>query len=239
MATNYSTLKSAETELTKRFYNYIDHTREMHETALKALVAVKEGKDFSDHTQRVFAMERVANLTKADILDEATWTISREQPRAGDLRFLIAIVCSISDLERICDYAKGIAWFLTRFNEMPPFALDLAIGLERLGIAGYGEIFEIFKAREADLSYRHACKLRNEFGQAYLKSFKQLGGMLIKDPQMLMQNDGQMFLNLVVLFKHVERIIDHVTNVTEYFVYIKEANFFANAHRSNPQGSND
>lgn len=239
MATNYSTLKSAETELTKRFYDYIDHTRQMHETALKALVAIRDGQDYLPHTQRVYAMERVANLTKADILDEATWTISREQPRASDLRFLIAIICSITDLERICDYAKGIARFLNRFNKMPAPALEIAIHLERLSIAGYVEIFEIFKEREAEMAYHHAAKMQSDFGQAYLKAFKQLGSMLIKEPQMLLQNDGEMFLNLIILFKHVERVIDHVTNVTEYFVYIKEADFFANAHRQNPLGSKE
>lgn len=239
MATNYNTLKSAEVELTGRFYQYIDHTREMHETALAALTAVKDGTDFSGHAQRIFAMERVANLTKANLMDEVVWTISREQPRAGDLRFLTAILCSIIDLERICDYAKGIALFLTRFNKLPGPALELAIGLERLSLAGYGEIFEIFKAREADHAYRHACKLRNDFGLAYLKTFKQLGGMLIREPEMLLQNGGEMFLNLVILFKHVERIIDHVTNVTEYFVYIKEADFFSSAKKINPQGSDE
>ena len=57
--------------------------------------------------RRLIAEDRVLNKKRFAIEDEALVLIATQQPMAGDLRTIAAVLAIISELERIGDYAKG------------------------------------------------------------------------------------------------------------------------------------
>src|SRR5688572_25285671 len=74
------------------------------------------GKAIDSLVQRDFALARqvidedaVINRKRYQIEEQAINLIARQQPMASDLRGIVAILNIVVDLERIGDYAAGIA----------------------------------------------------------------------------------------------------------------------------------
>ncbi|MBA3469160.1 MAG: phosphate signaling complex protein PhoU [Herpetosiphonaceae bacterium] len=81
-----------------------------------------------EHNQPAFAHEIIAKDREIDMRRYAIETaalhvIARQQPLAGDLRVVSAILDLASELERIGDYAEGIAEIFLRCARQPPLAL--------------------------------------------------------------------------------------------------------------------
>lgn len=227
MAVNYGNLKKSETELIQKFYEYLDHTYQMHRTVLKALEEFQNPQQLKTEIQKIYELEKISNITQADLLDECTWIISKDQPRASHLRFVIAIINSINDLERICDYANNIAKFLERStNSLDPGAIELVKELESIAVDSYHKIFNHFREHDANETYKYAEELQETFSTAYIEKFKEIRSTYIKNAVNMTDDESKFFVNLILAFKNVERILDHVTNIIEYFIYIKESNFF-------------
>jgi phosphate transport system protein len=165
---------------------------------------------------RVIADEQRVNRLEREIDEACTHIIARRAPAAGDLRLLIMIYKTITDLERIGDEAKKIALAAraVRLNERltPGFpeirtmsavvvdmlrrALD---GLARLEPNGAGEIARM--DQEAD---------------GHFKSImRELLTYMIEDPRTISPA-----LDLVFVAKALERIGDHAKNISEYLVYM-------------------
>ena len=51
-----------------------------------------------------------------ELLDECIWTISKDDPRANHLRFIISIIYSTKDISRSCEYAQSSAKIIVRNN---------------------------------------------------------------------------------------------------------------------------
>lgn len=222
MAINYGSLKQAENNLLKKFYAYLSHTYKMHLVVIKTFEEYANIEEVNKKIQRVFELEKISNITQAELLDECTWMISKEQPQAGHLRFVIAIINSINDLERICDYANNLAKFLEKTPSMKPDHLTSLATLERLAIDNFYKIFEHFRTHDAFNSYEYAEELLNDFTKKFREHLEVFNDSFFRENQ----HDNGVAVSLILAFKNVERIMDHIMNVIEYFIYIKEAHFF-------------
>ncbi|MCF0227672.1 MAG: PhoU family transcriptional regulator, partial [Malacoplasma sp.] len=107
MAINYSMTKESEKILRKAFFNFYDH---VYDSWKKLSDTYKRHEDISDlDLEKFFLYEDKSNSLEAEMLEECIWHISRNTPVASHLRFIISIIYSISDLERMADYVISIA----------------------------------------------------------------------------------------------------------------------------------
>ncbi len=232
MAINYGTLRQSEKELIQKFYDYLEHANQMHLSILKALHSEPGSPEWTETIGRVQDMEKESNITHADLLDECTWIISKEQPQASHLRFVIAIINSINDLERICDYANNLSKFMAQNPQIYKPALDVVEDMENFAIVSYQKIFDFFKTNDAQASHQFALKLQDESNSKFFQALKALRQIYsrISFEANDRSRENKELIHVVLALKNVERILDHAINVIEHFVFIKESNFFFSKH---------
>src|SRR4051794_25723729 len=93
---------------------------------LTSMVDKAIGKAVESLTQRDFLLARqvidddaIVNSKRFHIEEQAIQLIATQQPLASDLRAIIAILNIVVDLERIGDYAAGIAKITLRHEDRP------------------------------------------------------------------------------------------------------------------------
>lgn len=148
-------------------------------------------------------------------LDESCFRLLvRYQPAATDLRFLMAVIQIVTDLERVGDSSKNIAESALVLNEDPPLKpyVDLprmcAIAREMLRDA-----LDSFLERDEQKALA-VCRRDNEIDNLYEQIFRELLTFMVEDPKRVSRA-----LNLLLVAQNVERIADHATNVAEHVVY--------------------
>lgn len=98
-----------------------------------------------DSARRIIAQDSEINRRRFLLEDTTLTIIATQQPMAGDMRFLAGTLEIISELERIGDYAKGIARITTMLGRdsgltMPPQLgemCELALGMLRRSVEAF------------------------------------------------------------------------------------------------------
>jgi phosphate transport system protein len=90
----------------------------MVEKAIIESVDILKRRDL-EGARRLIAEDRILNEKRFAIEDDALVLIATQQPMAGDMRTLAAVLAIISELERIGDYAKGISKINLMMGEAP------------------------------------------------------------------------------------------------------------------------
>jgi phosphate transport system protein len=90
----------------------------MVESALTDSVEILKRRD-REGSRRLITQDRLLNERRFAIEADALALIATQQPMAGDLRTLAAILDITAELERIGDYAKGIAKINLMIGEEP------------------------------------------------------------------------------------------------------------------------
>ncbi|MDP6347434.1 MAG: phosphate signaling complex protein PhoU, partial [Dehalococcoidia bacterium] len=70
--------------------------------------------------QKVIEEDIAVNRKRFDIEEKCVRLLATQQPMAGDLRTLVAVLSMIIDLERIGDHAEGIAKITLMNGDEPP-----------------------------------------------------------------------------------------------------------------------
>ncbi len=115
MSTNYNILLKSEKKLKELILSYILLMHEIHKK-----LWLDTNKYINDNLHIIFDnVERRLKRSKDmedELLDECIWTISKDDPRANHLRFIISIIYSAKDISRSCEYAQSIAKIIVRNN---------------------------------------------------------------------------------------------------------------------------
>lgn len=140
--------------------------------------------------------------------------LSRQQPTAVDLRFLVAVMKINNDLERIGDSAVNIAQSVEQINDQPPLKpyIDLP-HLSQLVQAMVRESLDAFVQRDVDLAIS-VCKGDDAVDGLYKQLFRELLTYMIEDPKTVSRA-----LHLLLISRNLERIADHSTNIAEDVIY--------------------
>ncbi len=180
--------------------------------ALYALVhlSLETANQVIENETRVNQMER-------EIDHDITSTIARRQPTARDLRFLMAISRTTSNLERAGDEVAKVARMVKSIIEngsprsLPiaelRLAADLAAALMRKSLDAFARLdtnmaIEIIKGDDAvDVEY-----------DGFLR---KLITYMMEDPRKITPS-----LDLLFLAKAIERVGDHAKNIAESIIYI-------------------
>lgn len=112
MSTNYKILLQSEKELKKIIAEYLELVYKIHS---KLWIELKENEYHLafDNTERRL---KQAILMEDELIDECIWTISKDDPRANHLRFIISVIYCAKDLTRAAEYAQSIAKIIIRKN---------------------------------------------------------------------------------------------------------------------------
>ncbi len=165
----------------------------------------------------VIANDHRVNALEVEIDESCNSIIARRQPAAGDLRTIMMVIKTITDLERVGDEAKKIARMgklltrntrlsLPRYNEIK-HASRLVLDMLRqsldafahLDIAGVGEVLR--QDEQVDEEFQTIMR--------YLVTY------MMEDPRTISNA-----LEILFVAKAIERIGDHAKNMCEYVVYM-------------------
>lgn len=224
MAINFDTLKASEDNLRRMFLKFYNHVLLSQEYLLKRFKASAQLTPLQ--YAHILSAEKKANKMEAQILDETSWIISKDMPRAAHLRFLIAIIRSIRDLERMGDFVERVATILQSQKNVDG---DIHKIICRLMQGSYDFAKEIYRNIKSgphqtkNYYINRASVLFYEFGDKYRRCFKEIGEHIFR-----LRKDMNNKIAIFTAIKNIERNADHAFNILENFVYIGEPNFYFN-----------
>ncbi len=152
-------------------------------------------------------------------LDERCYLLmARQQPTAGDLRFLIAVTRIIHELERVGDSTKNISEGVLALNQEPP--LKPYIDIPRMAEIARGMLrdgLDSFTNKDPRLALE-VCQRDNDVDDLWEQIFRELLSFMAEDPTTVSRA-----LRILFIAHNLERIADHATNVAEDVIYYLEA----------------
>jgi len=180
------------------------------------LDAVTALRQMDRKTARVIRKgDQQINEKRYQIEQETLIAIATQQPMARDLRFLAAILEIITELERIGDYAKGIAGIVLVIDkedvDIPKNDLKR---MADLGMDMLHRALGAFLARDADTA-RAITPEDDKIDDLYNKIYRKLLKQMMADPSTV--DDAT---RLMWAAHNLERMGDRVTNICERIVFV-------------------
>jgi len=167
--------------------------------------------------RQVMEDDHRVNALEVTIDEECSTVIAKRQPAAKDLRMILTVVKTITDLERIGDEAAKIArmtlsLYSTDRPTMPrttevQHVGDIAIGMLRNALDAFARLDLTVAAKVV----RQDQQVDSEF-KAILR---QLITFMMEDPRTISHA-----IDVLFIAKSIERIGDHSKNISEYVVYL-------------------
>ncbi len=168
----------------------------------------------TDEARRIIEGDREVNATRFGIEADTLTLIATQQPMARDLRELAAILEIITELERIGDYAKGIARISLMMGDVPP--IEPMVDIERMADKArelLQRALDAYVQQDADTA-RMIPREDDLVDEIYNRVYRELLGHIIADPANLEQANY-----LLWVAHNVERAADRVTNICERVVF--------------------
>ena len=145
---------------------------------------------------------------------KALMLIATQQPMAGDLRVIAAVLSVASELERIGDYAKGIAKINLMMGDEP--LLKPLIDVPRMAEKTrdmLNRALQAFAERDVELA-RSIPPEDDEVDGLYNQVYRELLTYIISDPRTIDQAT-----NLLWVSHNLERAADRVVNICERVIF--------------------
>ncbi len=158
--------------------------------------------------------ERI-NQKRFDIENACLITIATQQPMAHDLRILAAILEVITELERMGDYAKGIARITINIANEP--LLKPLIDIPRMAeltVSMLHRALDAFVKEDAEVA-RAIPREDDMIDDLYNQVQRELLTFMISDPATIDRAN-----NLLWAAHNLERMADRVTNICERTIFV-------------------
>ncbi|PCJ81923.1 MAG: phosphate transport system regulatory protein PhoU [Bacteroidetes bacterium] len=193
-------------------------------TAL-AISQLKKAKDAymnmdTEIAQVVIHNEKRMNAIELSIDRDCENIFALFNPVASDLRFVIAMLKINSDLERIADYAEGIASYVVDFDQDLRAELIEATKLNLMfdiAISMAQDIMVAFDEEDDKLAMK-VYKKDVELNMINKNSSSVICDFAKKDPDIIVQS-----LFLFSTIRKLERVGDHIKNIAEELIFYLEA----------------
>jgi len=185
----------------------------MVEEAIVQSVTTLQDRDF-EGSRRLIAADRAINQKRYAIEGEALILIATQQPMAGDMRMLAAILEIAGELERIGDYAKGIARINLMIGEQPLVKplIDLPEMAQKVRDLLHRAL-QSFAQQDVEAA-RAIPAGDDEVDALYRQVYRELLTHILADPRVIEQAN-----QLLWVAHNLERAADRVTNLCERVVY--------------------
>ncbi len=185
----------------------------MVEKALGRAIDALKNRDL-DLAHQIMADDAKINQKRFSIENECIDLIATRQLDAAELRVFVAILSIITELERIGDYADGIAKIVIMIGDEPP--LKPLIDIPRMKditidmISGALDAFTNADEKKAT----HIVTLDSTVDDLYDQVFRELLTFMMSDPRTI-----DRATRLVWVAHNLERAADRATNICERVVY--------------------
>jgi phosphate transport system protein len=166
--------------------------------------------------KRVYEGDNKINAKRFELENEVIATIATQQPvMGGDLRLLASILEIIGELERMGDYAKGIAKICIMMGDQPPVKplidiprmADLVVDMLHRAVGA-------FVNNEAEIA-RAIPPEDDQVDALYNQVYRELVTIMLSNPSTIDR------ANLLMWAAHnLERMADRVTNICERTIYV-------------------
>ncbi len=186
----------------------------MVEQAILTSVDVLKKRDIKG-AEKVIAGDALINKKRFDIENQLMVLIATQQPMAHDLRLLASTMEIISELERMGDYAKGIANINVRMGEET--LLKPLIDIPRMADIGVSMLHRALTAFiNEDVETAKSIPVEDDQVDAlYNQVYHELMMYVIQDPKSIERANW-----LLWVAHNLERVADRVTNICERTVFI-------------------
>ncbi len=212
--------------LRKTFDQELQHVKEeiiilgsmVEEITLKSVEALKK-RDLQAARQ-IIETDRQINARRYALEENIIVLIATQQPMAHDLRFLASALEIVSELERMGDYAKGIAVINLRMGDEP--LLKPLIDIPRMAEKAVDMLHRALTAfiQEDAQAARAIPKEDDEVDALYNQVYRELITFLIEAPKNIERANW-----LLWAAHNLERFADRVTNICERTIFMVTGEF--------------
>src|SRR5688500_8888423 len=159
--------------------------------------------------------DKEINKKRFEIENKLMVLIATQQPMAHDLRLLASCMEIISELERMGDYAKGIANINIRMGDAP--LLKPLIDIPRMAQLGVDMLHHALTAFvNEDVEAARSIPIQDdEVDALYNQVYRELMTFVIQDAKTMERANW-----LLWVAHNLERVADRVTNICERTVFI-------------------
>jgi len=169
----------------------------------------------ADLARQIVADDKQINARRFRLEDEAVHLIATQQPIASDLRLIASVIHISTDLERMGDYAAGIAKIVLLHGDQPPVKPLIDIPrMAELGCSMLRRSLDTLVRRDADEA-RRIIQEDDLVDALYDQIYRELLTYMIEDPTLIHRATW-----LLWAAHNLERIADRATNICERVVYM-------------------
>ena len=170
----------------------------------------------------------IIDAKRIEIEERCIDLIATQQPLAGDLRVLITVLHLVGELERMGDYAEGIAKITLMMGEEPP--LKPLIDIPRMAekaVVMLRNSTQAFISRDVDLA-SNVVASDDEVDDLYNQVYRELLTYMLEEPGSI-----QRATYLLWVSHDLERVADRATNIAERVIYLVTGQMVGNSALSN------
>ncbi|MBC7780974.1 MAG: phosphate signaling complex protein PhoU [Proteobacteria bacterium] len=187
----------------------------VEEQIVSAIDALSSGN--VEQCNRIIEADHRVNALEIEIDEQCSHIIARRQPTAIDLRMILAVIKTITDLERIGDEASKIARMAKNLHERDQLQIpryrdvkhmaDIAIDMLRRSLDAFARLDVSVPAK--------VVRLDEQVDEEFQTIVRKLITFMMEDPRTISSS-----LEILWVAKAIERIGDHAKNMSEYVVYL-------------------
>ncbi len=190
----------------------------VEEQIASAVAALTNGD--SDGADKVIQRDSIVDRYEIEIDEQCTRILAKRQPAAGDLRLVVAVLKTITDLERMGDESEKIARMARHIceNEEPSRSVKYIYG----ALQHFGDHVRNILHKALDAFARMDMNAAIEIAKEERKSdaeyeaiARQILTYMFEDPRHITPG-----LDVMWSARALERIGDHARNICEYIVYM-------------------
>ncbi len=166
-------------------------------------------------SKEILELDKEVNARRFAIENQVLILIATQQPMAYDLRLLASILEIAGELERMGDYAKGIAHINIRMGDLP--LIKPLVDIPRMAEKScdmLNRALEAFLKEDANSDQRIPLE-DDEVDALYLQIYRELITFILQDPSTIERANW-----LLWAAHNLERVADRVTNICERTVYV-------------------
>ena len=166
--------------------------------------------------QKVRDGDKDVDALESDIDEAVVRILALRQPKAQDLRSVVAVIKIAANLERIGDYAKNIAKRSTVLDDFRDIGTSADV-IKRMGALDQEMLKDALDAHvNRDIVLADDVRFRDEqVDQMHNSLFRELLTYMMEDPRKITA-----CMHLLFIAKNIERMGDHVTGIGEQIHYV-------------------
>ena len=164
--------------------------------------------------EKVFENEALINVAEREIDQLALDLLAMQQPMAVDLRFILAVIKSNADLERVGDQAVNIVQRVMDLIALPHAELAVDIpAMAAMAAQMVRQALEAFVSGNAELA-QQILENDDTVDRMNQEVFVAMDKTIHESPGLIRQA-----LDTIIIARNLERVADHATNIAEDVIF--------------------